>query len=233
MAMSLELSRISALIFDVDGTLRDTDDQMVLTLEKWLRIGSFFFPGREPRSLARWLVMKTETPGNFVFGLPDRLGIDERLARLGNLLRRAGLRRSTNTFLIIQGVREMLARLQPYYPMSVVSARDKRTTMAFLDQFDLTPFFQYVATAHTCRYTKPYPDPLLWVAERMGVPIENCLMIGDTTVDIRAGIAAGAQTVGVLCGFGEQCELERIGADLILANTPALAEVLLKNEVNI
>ena len=36
-------------------------------------------------------------------------------------------------------------------------------------------------------------------------------MIGDTTVDIRAGRSAGAQTVGVLCGFGEENELRRIG----------------------
>ncbi len=52
-------------------------------------------------------------------------------------------------------------------------------------------------------------------------------MIGDTTVDIRAGKAAGAQTVGVLCGFGERAELERQGADLILKNTSELADVLL------
>jgi len=226
--MSLEISRIRALIFDVDGTLRDTDDQMVLTLEKWLRPGGGIFPGRQSHSVARWLVMKTETPGNFVFSLPDRFGIDDSLARLGNWLHRSGLRRPAANFLIIQGVREMLARLQLHYPMSIVSARDKRTTMAFLDQFELTPFFQSIATARTCRYTKPYPDPLLWAAEQMEVPIENCLMIGDTTVDIRAGKAAGAQTVGVLCGFGEKRELERVGADLVLADTPALADVLLK-----
>jgi len=50
----------------------------------------------------------------------------------------------------------------------------------------------------------------------MNVSPENCLMIGDTTVDIRAGKSAGAQTVGVLCGFGEEPELKQMGADLIL-----------------
>jgi len=225
--MSLEFSRIRALIFDVDGTLRDTDDQMVLTLEKWLWPGRFIFPGRQSRSVARWLVMKTETPGNFIFSLPDRFGIDDGLAGVGNWLYRSGLRHPAANFLIIQGVREMLARLQLHYPLSIVSARDRRTTMAFLDQFELTPFFQAIATARTCRYTKPYPDPLLWVAERMDVPIESCVMVGDTTVDIRAGKAAGAQTVGVLCGFGEKRELERVGADLVLTDTPALADVLL------
>ena len=60
----------------------------------------------------------------------------------------------------------------------------------------------------------------------MGVAPENCLMIGDTTVDIRAGVASGAQTVGVLCGFGERDELERRGTNLILENTAELADVL-------
>jgi phosphoglycolate phosphatase len=60
----------------------------------------------------------------------------------------------------------------------------------------------------------------------MGVKAGNCLMIGDTTVDMRAGKAAGAQTVGVLCGFGERPELERTGANLILESTPELVAAL-------
>jgi phosphoglycolate phosphatase-like HAD superfamily hydrolase len=51
-------------------------------------------------------------------------------------------------------------------------------------------------------------------------------MVGDTTVDIRAGKTAGAQTVGVLCGFGEEKELKDMGADLILSSTPELLHVL-------
>jgi N-acetyl-D-muramate 6-phosphate phosphatase len=53
------------------------------------------------------------------------------------------------------------------------------------------------------------------------------LMVGDTTIDIRAGKAAGAQTVGVLCGFGQETELRRVGADLILPATPDLLPLLL------
>ena len=53
-------------------------------------------------------------------------------------------------------------------------------------------------------------------------------MIGDTTVDIQAGKAAGAQTVGVLCGFGEEPELKKKGADMILNTTSELTSLLLK-----
>jgi len=61
----------------------------------------------------------------------------------------------------------------------------------------------------------------------MGVKPEECLMIGDTTVDIYAGRADGAQTVGVLCGFGEEKERRRAGADLILPTTTELERYLL------
>jgi phosphoglycolate phosphatase len=63
-------------------------------------------------------------------------------------------------------------------------------------------------------------------AEKMGVKPHECLMIGDTTVDIRAGTSAGAQTVGVLCGFGEEKELKDMGADLILSNTHQIVDIL-------
>jgi phosphoglycolate phosphatase-like HAD superfamily hydrolase len=64
----------------------------------------------------------------------------------------------------------------------------------------------------------------------MGVPPSTCLMVGDTMVDILAGKKAGAQTVGVLCGFGDNRELKRAGADLILDNTSDLVGYLLNSK---
>jgi N-acetyl-D-muramate 6-phosphate phosphatase len=72
---------------------------------------------------------------------------------------------------------------------------------------------------------------VIWAAAQMGVAPENCLMVGDTTVDIRAGRAAGAQTIGVLCGFGQEKELRKAGADHILPHTAMLVETLLLSQV--
>src|SRR3990172_3523289 len=129
-------------------------------------------------------------------------------------------------FLLVPGVDGMLRQLHGRYPMAVVSARDERSTLAFLEQFDLVKYFGAIMTSLSAEHTKPYPDPVLLAAQKMNVPPENCLMIGDTTVDIRAGRSAGAQTVGVLCGFGEEPELRRMGADEILKATPNLMDVL-------
>jgi phosphoglycolate phosphatase len=52
-------------------------------------------------------------------------------------------------------------------------------------------------------------------------------MVGDTTIDIRAARAAGAQSAAVLSGFGERRELERAGADVVLESVADLPGLLL------
>jgi phosphoglycolate phosphatase-like HAD superfamily hydrolase len=229
--MAIEVERIRGLCFDVDGTLSDTDDMFVRRLVDWLMPVRYLFPGKDPHRFARHLVMETETPGNMVLGLFDWLGIDDELYRFGDFIYRLGLGSSPQPFLIISGIKQMLEHLCQHYPLSIVSARGERNTMRFLDQYQLTGYFTCIATAHTCNHTKPFPDPVLWATRQMAVPPEECLMIGDTVVDIKAGRAAGTQTVGVLCGFGQQEELQLAGADLIISETPSIIEYLLKDRL--
>jgi N-acetyl-D-muramate 6-phosphate phosphatase len=219
--MPLNIPKIQALCFDVDGTLSDTDDLYVRKVTKFLP--RFLF--KDPDHIARRFIMWIEAPGNALLGLADTLHLDGPMMALINWLNRHR-HHSSKEFLLIPGVDGMLKQLHGRYPMSVVSARDEKGTMAFLNRFDLTQYFDAIVTGLSARYTKPYPDPVLLAAEKMGVPPENCLMIGDTTVDMRAGKSAGAQTVGVLCGFGEEPELRKMGADVILEDTTKLLEIL-------
>ena len=221
--MTLDVSRIRALCFDVDGTLSDTDDLYAQNVTRFLP--RFLF--RDPERIARRFVMWIESPGNALMGIPDRFGLDNELAALVDWTSRHRPRRAPTSFLLVPGVDALLARLHGRFPMAVVSARDERGTRAFLDHFNLTQYFDVIVTALTAAHTKPYPDPIIFVAQKMGVAPESCLMIGDTTVDMCAGKSAGAQTVGVLCGFGEEAELKRKGADLILKSTPEVGEILL------
>jgi len=228
--MSLDVSRIHLVCFDVDGTLSDTDDQWVLKTGAFLRPAGFLFPQKDPMPFARRVIMAMENPGTLLFGIPDRLNIDRYLVRLTEAIHRKGIDQKMKQFLVIEGVREMLALLQPHFTLAIVTTRSLRYTQAFLNQSGLASIFQIVATSQTCRHTKPFPDPILWAASQIGISPSSCLMVGDTTVDIRAGKAAGAQTVGVLCGFGEQDELLKAGADLILSSTRDLSRQLVPAE---
>ena len=218
--MPLDISRIKALCFDVDGTLSDTDDYYAQKIARFLPQPLF----RDPTHTARRLVMWVESPGNALLGFADRIGIDDEMVAFIDWLNRH--RKSPlKKYLIVPGVEEMFKQMEGRFPMSVVSARDEKSTMRFLTQFDLCKYFEVIVTGLSAPHTKPYPDPIFLAAEKMGVQPQECLMIGDTTVDMRAGKAAGAQTAGVLCGFGEEPELRQLGADLILKSTGDLTAV--------
>ena len=219
--MSLDIPRIKALCFDVDGTLSDTDDLYARKVSPYLPRAIF----SDPDQTARRLVMWVESPGNALLGYADKIGMDDEMGAVIDWFSRV----KPNTqkkFLLIPGVEEMLAALQGRYSMAVVSARHEKSTMRFLQQFDLVKYFDAIITGLSAPHTKPFPDPIFMAAEKIGVKPHECLMIGDTTVDIRAGKSAGAQTVGVLCGFGEENELKEMGADLILSSTHKIVNVL-------
>jgi HAD superfamily hydrolase (TIGR01549 family) len=219
--MSLDISRIKALCFDVDGTLSDTDDLYAKRVSPYLPRA--LFPN--PDQTARRLVMWVESPGNALLGFADKVGVDDEMGAFIDRFSRVQPN-TTKHFLLIPGVDEMLATLKGRYPMSIVSARHEKSTLRFLEQFDLVKYFDAIVTGLSAPHTKPFPDPIFLAAQKMGVKPSECLMIGDTTVDIHAGKAAGAQTIGVLCGFGEEKELLDMGADMIISSTHLLVDVL-------
>ena len=223
--MPLDLGRIKGLCFDVDGTISDTDDAWVDRIARWIAPMESLINPRQARRLARWLVMFTESPMNAVYYSMDALSLDDNFARLfDRFARRKGMRGSR--FLLMNGALQLLDTARNRYPLTVVSARDALTTSHFLYQFSLQDHFVEVVTSQTCEHTKPFADPILFAAERMHVSPESCLMIGDTTVDILAGKRAGAQAVGLLCGFGTEKELRRAGADLVLNDLHELHAML-------
>jgi phosphoglycolate phosphatase len=224
----LDLSRLRALLFDLDGTLADTDDATIASVARLISPFHFLFPGRDPTRFLRWGLMTTETPLNWLMTVPDQLNLDQPLAAFTDTLYRLRGQGSPRHFLLIEGTKPMLETLAARYPLALVTSRGWRNAEAFLEQFELRPYFKVVVSALTAPRIKPHPAPVLHAARELGVPVENCAMIGDTTVDIHAGRRAGAQTVGVLSGFGERDELERAGANLILNKAAELAEVLLR-----
>lgn len=236
-AMALDRSLVRALCFDVDGTLADTDDHIVARLAGLLDALPLV-SGRRAERLARQAVMAAETPVHAAYAKLDELGLDVPLSTLRRRLKTIKRRgadpgRTRNPEAIdevphemVAGVKEMVVALARHFPMCTISTGGAPRVDRFLRHYGVREHFAAVIGAQTTRRMKPHPEPLLFAAAAMGVAPRDCLMIGDTTIDIRTGMAAGAQTVGVLCGFGTEDELRRAGAHLILRTTSDLLAVL-------
>lgn len=218
----LDKDAVEAILFDLDGTLMDTDDQAVETLARYL--ARLRWP--DPQRSARRLIMASETPGNALMTFMDALGLDTPLLAFADRLRRLRGLRTRADFRIIAGVAEMLAGLNGRYRLAVVTTRSRSEAEAFLEQYGLRDTFEVLVTRENTRRYKPHPAPVLHAARLLGVPVEHCVMVGDTTVDVKSARRAGAWAVGVLCGFGEREELERAGAHIVLEHTAQLASLL-------
>ena len=73
---------------------------------------------------------------------------------------------------------------------------------------------------------KPAPDPLLECARRLNVAPEQCIYVGDSRVDIRAGTAAGMMTIGVLSGLDNYATLRREHPTMILDSVSDIKKLL-------
>ncbi len=223
--LPLDRARIRALLFDVDGTLSNSDDHIVSRFAGKLQFLDRLFKPGTAHSWARSFVHFAESPGNWLLQMADRLNLDPHLASF--LDKRANQKEAElHNFPAIAGILPMLEILSGRFPLAIVSARNEVTTRHFLRLNQLEEYFPVVVTSQTCKRSKPFADPLLFAAEQLNVPIENCLMVGDTVTDVRAAKAAGAQSLSVLCGFGLEKELRRAGTQQILASTSELATYL-------
>ncbi|MFI8890634.1 HAD family hydrolase [Streptomyces paradoxus] len=73
---------------------------------------------------------------------------------------------------------------------------------------------------------KPAPEPVEHALELAGVPAERAVFVGDTVWDMRAGSRAGVRCLGVLCGGIPRADLEESGADAVYAGPAHLLSAL-------
>ncbi len=71
------------------------------------------------------------------------------------------------------------------------------------------------ASAEDVEEGKPAPEPVEHALELAGVPVERAVFVGDTVWDMHAGRRAGVRCVGVLCGGIPRADLEEAGAQSV------------------
>lgn len=221
-ALPFDPNQIEAVLFDLDGTLMDTDDQDVRTWAR--RIARLYDSPERARGISRRLVMALETPMNAAFTLLDFVGLDTPVVRL--IIALQGTGDHPEAFPPVDGAAQLIERLAGRYRLAVVSTRSTAESAAFLGELGVRQSVGALAGRDSTWRIKPHPQPVTYAARQLGVDPARCLMVGDTTVDIRAARRAGAWACGVLCGYGRRAELERAGAHLILDHTSGLADIL-------
>jgi len=125
---------------------------------------------------------------------------------------------------LITNIPATLEKLSGRVKLAMVTMRyvPSQVILEELESFGIAQYFLHVVTALDTRETKPAPEALIKTSQAIDVPLHDCVIVGDSVCDIRAGKAAGAKTVAVLSGLFSWEELARENPDLILKDASAI-----------
>ena len=125
------------------------------------------------------------------------------------------------------GIVELLQELKKrQIPIAVLSNKPHPNTLKVIHDLFGNDMFTIVQGQIPQIEKKPSPDGVLYIAEKLGIPAEQFLYVGDTNTDMQTGKNAGAFTVGVLWGFRDRKELEDNDADAIIETPMELLQYL-------
>ena len=125
---------------------------------------------------------------------------------------------------LIPNVSTTLETLSEKAKLALITMRfvPKETIINELEHFNIAKYFTYVVTALDTHKPKPSPEALIRCVRALDVQICDCVIVGDSVSDVRAGKAAGARTVTVLSGLFSHEELAKEHPDLILEDVTQL-----------
>jgi HAD superfamily hydrolase (TIGR01509 family) len=102
----------------------------------------------------------------------------------------------------------------------------KESIIKELEAFNIAKYFTYVMTALDTHKPKPSPEALIRCVKALDVQMCDCVIVGDSVSDVRAGKAAGAKTVAVLSGLFSRQELAEEYPDLIIKDVTVLSSFI-------
>jgi HAD superfamily hydrolase (TIGR01509 family) len=198
----------TAFLFDLDGTLVDSVYQHVLAWrEAMARVGI---------DLAVWTIhrrigMSGGLMANAILRETGHAVTAEEASRLLTLHAEA-YARLANQVRPLPGAQELLAYLsQAGVPWAIATSALIESARPTLEALGVGPGVP-VITRDQVAHAKPDPDLFLAAAERLGVPISDSVVVGDSVWDLLAARRARALGVALLSGGYGQDELERAGA---------------------
>lgn len=216
--------RPQGIIFDLDGTLLDTLEDladamnMVLASHGWPThpLDAYRrFVGNGLAMLVRRAVPKTERHD------------DRWLDAITEEMRTVYGRRWANKTRLYPGIDLLLRTLRAQeFPMAVLTNKPHDAAMALVDHFFSKDMFQLVTGAHPDKPRKPDPTTALETADHLGVLPASTLFLGDSDVDMQTATAAGMTPLGAGWGFRSPDELLASGASTILYNPVELLDRL-------
>ena len=211
---------ISAILFDLDGTLIDSLDLHIEAFQWILRkLGKEI--GREELEPLMGL-----TPQDIIKQYFSELSKDELLALSGQKEDR--LDTIVEDVYVYPGVIEFLKILRSNSVKTIViSSTHRRLVQVLLRHAGIYELIDDIVSGDEVREGKPHPEPFLTGAIKSGQQPANCLAIGDSLYDFHSATAGDIPFIGILTGKTKKAKFHAAGCKYTAKNIETLREIFL------
>lgn len=110
--------------------------------------------------------------------------------------------------------------------MGVVTTKIRPSTLKTLERFDLTKYMKSIVTVTDVTHPKPHAEPVLKAIKELNADPAKTLMIGDSPVDIQSAKNAGALAAGVAWSLKGEAVLNQYGPDYMLHDMRDLLDLV-------
>ena len=214
-------SSFKAIFFDMDGVLFDSMPYHAKAWEEVMRANGLPFTaydaylneGRTGQSVI-------QEASNIV----NKPCTDQQIEEIYRQKADAFKRMQPNGAQPMDGIKEVLAFLAEHQKQVwVVTGSGQLSLFAQLSTLHPTLFVrEQLITAYDVTHGKPHPEPYLKAWERSGLKKEECCVVENAPLGVRAAKSAGLFTIAVNTGILENERLSQEKADLVLPNMHAL-----------
>ena len=169
------------IVFDIDGTLIDTENAVLSALEDTLAELGRPCPARNDLKFALGI------PGETTLA---QLGIADTVT--ANRLWNGHLKKYISSVTVFLGIRSLLEELRAGgYRLGIITSKNRNEYAADFGPSGLAGYFDTVICVDDSPRPKPAPDPVLAYLERTGIRPDEMLYIGDTAYDAECARTAG------------------------------------------
>lgn len=206
----LIFSDVSAVLFDLDGTLIDSAPDLGAAADELRTVRGL--PSLPLSDYRPWAGSGARGMLAVAFGItPEHADF----ASLKEEFFSNYARRLTQSTFAFDGVAELIVGIVASgLKWGVVTNKSARFTEPLTKAMPLFHGAGAIVSGDTTPYSKPHPEPLLEAARQLGVAPGQCVYVGDDERDIVAGKAAGMSTVAACYGYlGDKAEVSAWGAD--------------------
>ncbi|MFP7297285.1 pyrophosphatase PpaX [Neobacillus niacini] len=210
-------NKIDTILFDLDGTLIDTNELIIST---YLHTLEKYYPGKYAREDVLPFLGPTL---HEVFGSMDPERVEEMIVeyRTYNIANHDALVKE------FAGVMETIEILKKKgYKLAIVTTKREDVAFKGLRLMKLDAFFDVMIAYDHVKKVKPDPEPIFLALEKLSAKPEEALMVGDNFHDVLAGKNAGTLTAGVAWSIKGREYLAKYEPDYMLENMKDLLSIL-------